>query len=30
MLGACLDKRIEGNRFIAEIRFPENLFKESS
>lgn len=30
MLRASLEKRIEGNRFIAEIRFPENLFKEAS
>lgn len=30
MLGASLEKRTDGNRFIAEIRFPENLFKEAS
>ncbi len=30
MLGASLEKRIEGSRFIAEIRFPENLFEVAS
>ena len=30
MLGATLVKQTVDNRFIAEIRFPENLFKEAS